>query len=135
MMSLNGRYTAYLVILNGLLVMGLICFGDRFFSEAKSFVWTGIAMAVFFLYEIMVILLTGVGGKALSPRQSINLFLGLKVGKVILSLLFIAVYAVVVNVELRRFVLVFVLLYFFYLLFDTIYLASREKQKRVIKDK
>jgi hypothetical protein len=86
-----------------------------------------VAIAFFFLYEVMVILLTEKKKKTLTPRQSINLFLGLKVGTIILSLAFIAIYALAVKVEMKRFALVFIGLYFIYLLFDTAYLAKKEK--------
>jgi hypothetical protein len=92
------------------------------------FVWMGIAIALLFLYELMVILITGKKSDVFTPRQSVNLFLGLKVGKIVLALLFVAVYAIAVKIELKRFVLVFVGLYFIYLLFDTIYLTRRERK-------
>jgi hypothetical protein len=52
----------------------------------------------------------------------------LKAGKILLSLVFIALYAIAVKVEMKRFVLVFIALYLVYLLFDTFYLAKKEKK-------
>jgi len=86
-----------------------------------------LAMAMFFLYELFVIIFTENKGETISPRQSVNLFLGFKAGKIILSLLFIAIYLSVVKVERMRFIMAFVALYLIYLLFDTIYLVTREK--------
>jgi hypothetical protein len=98
------------------------------FPEMRSFWWTTGAFAFFFLLELMVILLMDKKKKSISPRQSINLFLGLKVGKMILSLLFVAIYAMAVKIELKRFALVFAALYLIYLLFDTVYLMKKEKK-------
>jgi hypothetical protein len=95
----------------------------------QPFVWTAAAMSFFFLYEVIVILITEKKRKTITPRQSVNLFLGLKVGKIFLSLVFVTIYALAVKIEVKRFVLIFVLLYFIYLLFDTIYLAKKEKKK------
>jgi hypothetical protein len=95
----------------------------------QPFVWTIGAMAFFFLYEIAAILVSEKKRKTITPRQSVNLFLGLKVGKIFLSLIFVTVYALAVRIEVKRFVLIFVLLYFIYLLFDTIYLTKNEKKK------
>ena len=95
------------------------------------------ALALFFLYELFVILFAEYKSEIISPRQSINLFLGFKVGKIILSLLFIAFYAIIVKVEIKQFILVFLALYLIYLLFDTVYLTSREKSLKTkqYKDK
>jgi len=90
-------------------------------------VWIVIAMAMFFLYELVVILFTEAKYKTITPRQSVNLFIASKAGKIILSLLFIAIYLSIVKVERMRFFMVFAALYFIYLLFDTIYLVNRAK--------
>jgi len=86
-----------------------------------------IAMAMFFVYELFVILFTEAKYKTITPRQSVNLFLASKAGKIILSLLFITIYLSIVKVERMRFILIFVILYLIYLLFDTIYLVNRER--------
>jgi hypothetical protein len=130
MESLKNKYIAGLVILNALLVLGLLLCRTFIFSDVRPFVWSGIAIVFLFLYELMLILITGKKSDTISPRKSINLFLGLKVGKILLSLLFITVYALAIKIELRSFVLVFVALYFIYLLFDTIYLTKNEKIKK-----
>jgi hypothetical protein len=98
------------------------------FASAEPYIWAEIAFVFFFLYETAVIWIIESKRKILSPRQSINLFLGLKVGKIILSLVFATIYAIVVKIELKRFILVFVAFYLAYLLFDTVYLANGEKK-------
>jgi hypothetical protein len=101
------------------------------FTDVRPYTGIAVAMAFFFLYESMVILLTSKKKESITPRQSVNLFMGLKVGKILLSLIFATVYALAVKIEVKRFVLVFVALYFIYLLFDTIYLAKNEKKNSV----
>jgi hypothetical protein len=85
------------------------------------------------LYEITAILTIEKKRKTVTPRQSVNLFLVLKVGKIILSLFFVMAYALAVKIDVKRFALVFAALYFVYLLFDTIYLAKNEKRSNSLK--
>jgi hypothetical protein len=127
MKSVN-KYILSLVIFNSVLSAALILFWKSIFADVRPFVWTMLAVAFFFLYEVMLILLTEKKRNTITPRQSVNLFLGLKAGKILLSLVFIALYAIAVKVEMKRFVLVFIALYLVYLLFDTFYLAKKEKK-------
>jgi hypothetical protein len=128
MKSLSSKYILYLVLINVILITSLILYRSFLFQEIQPIAWMGGAIVFFFLYEIMLILVTDKKSKTITPRQSVNLFLGLKVGKILLSLLFVTIYAISVKLEMKRFVLFFVLLYLVYLLFDTIYLAKREKK-------
>ncbi|GHT26442.1 hypothetical protein FACS189432_00880 [Bacteroidia bacterium] len=120
-----------LVLLNSVLITGLAFFRDDLFTDVKPFVWTEIALAFLFLSEAMTIWVIDAKRKTLKPGQSINLFLGLKVGKIILALLFISIYAFAIKIEVKRFVLVFVAIYFVYLLFDTLFLVAGEKHKKI----
>jgi len=97
------------------------------FEDARPMVALFFALVIFLLFELFIILFTESKGESLSSRQSINILLGFKVGKIFLSLLIVAVYAAVVKVELIRFVGVFLGIYLIYLLFDTLYLLNREK--------
>jgi len=126
-----------LASLNGMLTVLLILYWKVIFKDVRSMVGVIFALALFFLYELFVILFAEYKSEIISPRQSINLFLGFKVGKIILSLLFIAFYAIIVKVEIKQFILVFLALYLIYLLFDTVYLTSREKSLKTkqYKDK
>jgi hypothetical protein len=130
MLSLKNKYIACLIILNAVLVIALLLFWDTVFKDVKPLVWTMVAIALFFVYELITILITEKKGNTITPRQSVNLFLGMKVGKILLSLIFITAYVVVVKIELKSFILLFIVLYFVYFLFDTLYLASREKKRR-----
>ena len=127
MLSHKNKYILYLALLNGLLTAVFVCVWRTIFEDTRPMTGTVVAIAMFFAYELFVILLAESKSKTISSWQSINLFLGFKAGRMLLSLLFIAIYAIVVKVELKRFIMVFLVLYFIYLLFDTLYLISREK--------
>ena len=130
MLSHKNKYILYLALLNSLLAVLLICYWRAIFEETSSMMGITFVLILFFLYELFVILFTEKKYESLNARQYINLFLGFKAGKIILSLLFIAVYAIVIKVELIRFMGVFLILYFIYLLFDTVYLVNREKNRK-----
>ena len=130
-------YILYLGALNILLATILICCWEYIFKDPRSMAGITVALAMFFLFELFIILFTESKGKNLTSRQLVNLFLGYKAGKIILSLLFIAIYASVIKVEMKPFIWVFVALYFIFLAFDTFYLATREKRMKTkqIKNK
>jgi len=128
--SYKTKYILYLALLNCLLTTVLIISWTSIFEYGRSMGGITLAMAMFFLYELFVILFTEAKYKTISPRQSINLFLGFKAGKIILSILFIIIYVSFVKVERMRFIMVFIALYLIYLLFDTIYLVMREKNMK-----
>ena len=137
MMSRIAKYFLYLVFLNGLLTTLLISFWKEIFEDSRPMIGIALSMTIFLFYELFVIMFTESKGETLNSRQSVNLFLGFKAGKIVLSLFIIAVYAIVVKIELKPFVGVFVALYFIYLLFDTLYLFNREKsfKKKQYKNK
>jgi len=127
MLSHRNKYLIYLVLLNGLLITLLFCFWRYIFEDSRSLSGLTFSMMLFFFYELFIIFFTESRGETISTRQSINLFLGFKVGKILLSLLFIGIYISVINAELKKFLGVFILMYLIFLLFDTFYLATREK--------
>ncbi|GHT58705.1 hypothetical protein AGMMS50239_03770 [Bacteroidia bacterium] len=125
MNSLRNKYILGLVAVTIALVIVFILF-----PNIVSCGWAISAIVFFFLYELMTILITEKKGDTISARQSVNLLMGLKVGKILLSLFFILIYSVVVKIEMKRFILVFLALYLIYLLFGTLYLTSREKEAK-----
>jgi len=124
------KYIFYLGILNVLLATLLYYFWELIFKDARSMAGITFALALFFLCELFIILFTERKSKTLNSRQIVNLFLGYKAGKIFLSLLFIAIYASIIKVEIARFIWVYVLLYFIFLAFDTFYLVTREKRMK-----
>ena len=85
------------------------------------------AIALFTVYEVVCILVVRKGLLLDNPRRLVNTYLALKVGRIFLALLYATIYVLVVKQEIKRFVLVFVLIYLGYLLFDTLLLTSWEK--------
>ena len=122
----KSSYILYLVVLCVVLTGLLIFYGNRFFEEIISVKGIGAAIGMFTLFEIVSVWLIETKSGKIAPRKSVNLLLGIKTGKILLTLLFVAVYALAVKVETQRFLIVFLIIYLIYLFSDTIYLTRRE---------
>ena len=129
-MNTVKTYIIGIIALTAVLITGLILFRDMIYTDTFPFWWTFGAITFLFLYELATILIIDKKSNAISAQKSVNLYLGLKVGKILLSVFFVLIYAVVVKLEMKRFIMVFVLLYFIYLVFNTLYLSSREKEAK-----
>ena len=115
-------------MLCAVLTILLLAYGNVIFNELVSFQGIGMAIMMFTFYEIVSVWLIESNSKKITPRKSINLLMGLKVGKILLALLFMAVYMFTVNVERQNFLMVFIVLYLIYLFSNTFYLTRREKK-------
>lgn len=123
--------SGYLIGLNFLtlvLIIAAVFLCRQFEMDTTFLAWIVGAIVFFDICEITTILVVDAKRKTATAKQMVNIYMLMKVGRILLSLLLATVYAIFVKVELKRFVLVFVLLYFIYLLFDTLYLANSEKK-------
>ena len=127
MLSTKNSYILYIVMLCAVLTIMLLTYGNVIFNELISFQGIGVAIIMFTFYEIVSVWLIDVKSKQVTPRKSVNLLLGVKVGKILLTLLFLAVYMFTVKVEQQNFVMAFIVIYLIYLFSNTIYLTRREK--------
>ena len=134
MLTIKNSYLLYLVVLCVALTLLLIICGNLIFKELIAIKATVAAIGMFTVFEVFSVLFIENKSKKQNLRQSVNVLMGMKVGKTLLTLLFFIVYAFTVHVELERFIIVFLVLYFLYLFSDTIYLTRREKRlKETIK--
>jgi uncharacterized membrane protein len=125
MLSRKNTFILMQVVLCAALTLALILFGNQLFEHEISIMGIGGAIAMFTVFGLIKVWITESKMKKLTPQQSINFYLILKVGRIFLSLAFIAVYALSVKVELKRFFIVFLVVYFIYLLVNTFYLARK----------
>ena len=122
----KSSYLLYIVVLCAVLTGLLIFYGNVILEEIISVQGIGAAIGMFTLIEMLSVWLIETKSGKITPRKSVNLLLGIKTGKTLLTLLFVAVYILTVKVETQRFLIVFLILYFIYLFSDTIYLTRRE---------
>jgi small-conductance mechanosensitive channel len=121
----KNKYIGELVVITIALVIVFLLFPNIVLEK-----WAISAVIFLFLCELASILITSKKRHTVSAPQSINLLTGLKVGKILLSLFFLLIYRIIVKAEMKRFVLVFFILYLIYLVFDTLYLISMEKEMK-----
>ena len=125
MESLRKKYILILAAVTLALVVVFIKF-----PNIIPFGWAIGSVIFFFLYELASILIIDKKGNTISARQSINLLGGLKIGKILLFLFFLAIYWIIEKTEMKSFLLVFFMIYLIYLIIGTLYLTSREKKAK-----
>jgi phosphatidylserine synthase len=130
-MTKTQKYGIGLAMMTGcILIICLKMLQNKLFVHEVAFWWAVGACLFFCIYEWIAINLVETKKQTDSPRQSVNLFMGLKAGKIILSIFFALIYVLVVKVEVMRFVSVFVTLYLVFLAFDTIFLVYCESEAK-----
>jgi len=120
-----------------MLIFGVLAFfGNKIFPyETTALQWTYGAVALLFAMQFAGLMIIERKSATLSPAKWVNLFMGLKVGKMLISLAYILTYVILVRIEIKRFLAVFLALYLLYLAFDTIYLTNRQKAMKKQEDK
>jgi hypothetical protein len=124
-MTRYNKYILYLALLSAACAAAWAGLGERVCNQATPRWPTYAAIAFFFLYELATIWVVEKKGRVFTPRRFVNIFMGLKAARIVLSLLFVAAYVLAGGAEAKGFALVFAALYFIYLLFDTLYLMTR----------
>ena len=82
----------------------------------------------FLIVETAIVYIINAGYKKLDKRKLVNLFLSIKVFKILLSLIFIGVFYFVVKTGIGYFVTVFALFYLVSIGFETLYFVYKERQ-------
>lgn len=90
--------------------------------------WYPAILIFFYILEAIIIYTVDVKSKKLKQIKMVNMYMLTKGIKMFISLVFIGLYALIVKTELKNFVLVFVLFYFLYLLFETYCFTIIEKR-------
>ncbi len=91
-------------------------------------IWYILILLYFLIVEIAVVYMVNAGFKKLEKRKLVNLFLSIRVVKIILSFIFLGVYYFVVKTDIKTFALVFLLFYLVSIGFETWYFISKERQ-------
>ena len=116
MTSTHKKYMLCLILLSAALIIAWASLGDAVFADARPRRLTNAAIAFFFLCETLMMWMTEKKGQSLTPRRFVQIFMGMKAGKIFLSLFFTAIYALAGGAGAKRFALVFAALYLIYLL-------------------
>lgn len=121
-----------LITLTGILLTAGAIF-PHVFIKSTVHLWINISLLFFFAIELTTILIIFKPDKNANTHQSVNIFMGLKAGKILLSLCFITIYLLVIKIETKRFLTVFIILYLIFLILETVFLLKRQKFSNKIK--
>ena len=131
-MQLHKIKYIFLLIALSVLLYILIYFGGGFvFDEPRSLIGVAAAVLLLVFFELFVIFHSDRKSKSMRKTQSVNLIMGYKTARILISIIFLAVYAFAIKIEVKRFIVVFLALYLIFLLFDTVYLVKREKLLKI----
>ncbi len=127
MNSFRIKYLTYLLSFSLITGAGIGALLYYYLQDYYPQWYVGI-LSFLFLFESLVICIVDSASKKLGQRKLANLYLLLKVVKILSSLAFVGIYAINNKEGIRSFVLVFVFFYFLFLLFDTLFFSRVEKR-------
>ena len=97
--------------------------------------WYTLIPVFFFFVGLSLIFTVDIGSKKLEQKKLVNLYMSTRVVKIILSLVFMGIYALVVKTGIKNFVLVFMLFYLFSIAFETYFFINIERRLKARNEK
>lgn len=85
-------------------------------------------LAFVFVLEVAVLYVVCRGSERLTGQKLANLYMAIKGGKLLLSLLFVGAYMLMVRENVKNFVLVYLVFYLFYVLLEIPFYAEIEQR-------
>lgn len=131
----NISFVVVLSIVSVLAIVLLIVFEEHLFALRTPFVWSLCLIAGLFFFEIATMLIVDKKMKGSDQKQIAYTYMILKGLKIFLFLFIVVLYFMTVKIEVRQFVLAAVVIYFVYLVLDTMWLYAIEKEKKKEKIK
>ncbi|MDR0546118.1 MAG: hypothetical protein LBG77_00790 [Dysgonamonadaceae bacterium] len=98
-----------------------------FFTNIETWYWLAGLIIFFSAYTLSSFYIISKKKKTDNPHQLLSLYMLLKMVKIVLFAIFLAVYIFTVHVDTKRFVLAAGLLYILFLIINTLYITSVEK--------
>ncbi len=130
----KAKYITFLI--SFLLILGAGIGALLYYVFPQFYPQWYILILIYFLFvEVVIIYIIDAGSKKLDQRKLVNLYMSTRVGKVILSLVFIGVYSLAVKTGIKNFALVFMLFYLFSIAFETWYFINIERRIKAKNEK
>ncbi len=89
--------------------------------------WYFQIVSFFLIFEVALVSYVVAQSMKVSSKKMVNVYMLTKVVKIVISLIFIGIYAIAVKENIKTFVLVFIVFYLLYLLAETIIFSKLEK--------
>ena len=116
-------FTSFLFILGAGVGAFLYYLFPQFYPQ-----WYILILLFFLFVEIAIIYTVDIGSKRLEQKKLVNLYMSIRVAKIILALIFMGMYSLIIKIEIKNFVLVFMLFYLFSIIFETWYFVNIERR-------
>lgn len=118
----------------GLIVSAIIGFGVLQFLPTFDMNWFVGIVLFFLIFEPIVISIVENSSRKKTQNQMVNIYMLTKVIRIIPALSFITIYALADGRETKSFVVIFILLYFLYLIVETLMFMRIEKHVKSLKN-
>lgn len=125
---MNKKQIAIISILTSVVVVLLATSTQWLFTSRLPAIFLLTTTVVFGIFELVTVWL--LSKKKSDSNRNITLFMGLKTGKLLLSLALIMSYLLLINIDTKEFLICFVVIYFVYMAVNIFYLKRLEKNKR-----
>ena len=103
---------------------------NHLFTHIEPTVWLGALLLFLVAYGVSTVIITNKKRKTANARQLTTLYLALKGIRLFIIIGIVVAYLLTVNIETRNFALAATVLYFIYLLFETLFLVFTEKRMK-----
>jgi hypothetical protein len=98
------------------------------FTHIESQLWLAGIFLFLLLYAGLTVAIVNKKKRSVSAARLATVYMALKVFRLLVFVGIVLTYMLTVKIEIKRFVLAAVVIYFIYLLFDTWFLTYSEKQ-------
>ena len=102
--------------------MSLLC------EHKELWIWLTGLILFLSIYAVVTIWIVNKRRNAENPRQLITLYMLLRIIRFFVILSVVIIYIMFVRIEIKKFLLITIILYCIYLLFDTLFLLFVEKK-------
>lgn len=130
---LKNRSPILLSFVTGLICCLLLTGHHYIFSTYTPLYWLLGVTLFLFCYELVALRVVKKKIKTVNPQQMISWYMLIKGVRLFSFLFMILIYALAVQVEVKRFILIATVLYLFYLLADTVLLSRTERGSKTDK--
>lgn len=122
----KARLVTYTIAF-GMIISACIGAGLYFLYPAFDWNWFAGIVLFFLILEPMMMSLVENGSRKKDKKQMVNIYMLTKVIKILVSLIFIAIYVLAIKENVKIFVTVFILFYILYLIVETLLFLNLEK--------
>lgn len=124
---MNKKQIMIVSILTSIVVLLLATVAESLFTSRLPIIFLLATVLVFGIFELVTVRLMSKKGS--DSNRNITIFMGLKTGKLLLSLALVMAYLLLINIDTKAFLICFLIIYFLYMAVNIFYLRGLNKAK------